>query len=174
MAKTGPAGGIASKKVSLKTLRVLVVEDHADMRTGLTVLFKLLGCQARFAVDVASARAAAKEERFDVLLSDINLPDGDGWALVRELREIARRPGIAVAMSGFGGDRDISESKEAGFDVHLVKPFAPEELTKILQSVAEALAEKNARGPSSPPLKRKLAHLRSDGGPSPLVIFPFL
>ena len=156
----------------MKCLRVLVVEDHADMRTGLTVLFKLLGCHARFAADLAAARKAAGEERFDVLLSDINLPDGDGWDLLRELQELGRRPQVAIAMSGFGSDKDIATSHAAGFDVHLIKPFAPTELTGILQRAADArAAEKDVR-PAAPP-KRKLAHIPSDGRAAP-VIYPYL
>ncbi len=151
--------------MSLKALRLLVVEDHADMRTGLGVLFKLLGCQARFTVDLASARQAAHEERFDVLLSDINLPDGDGWDLVREMKKEGRRPRMAIAMSGFGSDRDVSESQDAGFDVHLVKPFPPGELTAILERVAERLARKDELTAPTPP-KRKLAHLRPEAVPA--------
>jgi DNA-binding response OmpR family regulator len=155
-------------KSSVKALKILVVEDHADMRSGLAALFKLFGCRARFAPDVEAARAAILEERFDVLLSDINLPDGSGWALLRELQALDRRPGMAITMSGFGSDRDISASREAGFDLHLVKPFAPEELTSALRRAAGALPEAESRVISTP-RKRKLAHLRSDGGPAPYI-----
>jgi CheY-like chemotaxis protein len=140
----------------MKALRVLVVEDHADMRTGLAVLFKLLGCQSRFAIDLASARKIACEERFDVLLSDINLPDGDGWDLLRELQTLGCRPAVAVAMSGFGSEKDISQSEAAGFDVHLVKPFPPAELMAILERAAKALPEKGG----SAARKRKMAHCK--------------
>jgi CheY-like chemotaxis protein len=153
---------------SSKGLKILVVEDHADMRTGLDLLFKLVGCRARFAPDVAAARAAIHEECVDVLLSDINLPDGSGWALLRELQALDRRPALAIAMSGFGSDKDIGASHEAGFDLHLVKPFPPEELTTALQRAAEARPEKESRAAPAP-RKRKLAHLRSDGGPAPLI-----
>ena len=142
------------------------------MRTGLTVLFKLLGCQAQFTYNLATARAAATQEHFDVLLSDINLPDGDGWTLMRELRETGRKPRVAIAMSGFGGDRDICESKEAGFDLHLVKPFAPEELTKILQRAAEDVLASEPRV-ASPRVKKKLAHVRA-AGESTAIFYPMI
>jgi CheY-like chemotaxis protein len=170
--KTEPGETGLGNKEPIKALRLLVVEDQADMRTGLAVLFKFLGCRARFAVDLASARLAAREERFDVLLSDINLPDGDGWDLLRELAAAGRRPPAAIAMSGFGSHNDLARSRAAGFDTHLVKPFAPEELTAILQRVAEALPDKESRI-SSTPRKRKLAHVRLDGG-APPMIYPCL
>ena len=154
----------------MRALRVLTVEDHADMRTSLGILFKFLGCQARFSSTLASARVAAREEHFDVLLSDINLPDGDGWDLLRELKELDRLPGVAIAMSGFCCDKDIAASLAAGFDVHLIKPFTPRELTGILQSAADALPEKQSRSAS----KRKLAWVKSDGGPSAMVRYPFV
>jgi DNA-binding response OmpR family regulator len=156
----GAPGGV-------KALKILVVEDHADMRTGLAVFFKLCGCQARLVPDVAAARSAIRAELFDVLLSDIHLPDGNGWALLRELQELGRRPAMAIAMSGFGSAKDLSASREAGFDLHLIKPFAPEELASALERAAEARPEKSAG--SATPRKRKLTHLRSDGGPAPYV-----
>jgi two-component system CheB/CheR fusion protein len=168
---TEATGRRAGKKGSMKALRVLVVEDHADMRTGLKILFQFLGCRARFAVDLASAREAAREEHFDVLLSDINLPDGSGWDLLRELTERGHRPAAAVAMSGFGSGKDISESQVAGFDVHLIKPFAPEQLMAILERSADALPpQKDVQRPRIRP-KRKLGHVPSDGGPAPMVYF---
>jgi DNA-binding response OmpR family regulator len=167
--KTDPGASRIAKRGSLKAVRLLVVEDHADMRTSLAILFRMLGCQARFAADLASARVAAGEERFDVLLSDINLPDGDGWDLLREMVERGQRPATAIAMSGFGSNKDIAESHLAGFDQHLVKPFAPEELTAIVQRAADALAQKERAALP----KRKLGHVRSDGGCAPMVYLSF-
>jgi CheY-like chemotaxis protein len=166
--KPKTAGKNFDAKGNVKALKILVVEDHADMRTGLNVLFKLFGCRARFVTNVAAALAAIHEERFDVLLSDISLPDGSGWALLRELQALHKRPAMAIAMSGFGSDKDISASRDAGFDLHLVKPFAPEELTAALQRAADALPEKESQVASTP-RKRKLAHLPSDGGAAPYI-----
>ncbi len=124
----------------MKALRILVVEDHADMRTGLGVLFKMLGCHATMTENLAGARKAAGAENFDVILSDINLPDGDGWDLLRELAAAGRRPLTAIAMSGFGSDKDIAASGVAGFMHHLIKPFPPEELKVILELAAAQLS----------------------------------
>jgi CheY-like chemotaxis protein len=69
------------------------------MRQALEAFFQLLGHRARFVSDVASALQAAAEERFEFLLADIRLPDGDGWELLRQLDQAGRRPPAAVAMS---------------------------------------------------------------------------
>lgn len=119
-------------------LRILVVENHPDMRVGLEVFLKVFGHRVRFAADMAAALRAAGEETFDLLLSDISLPDGDGWELLRRLDAAGRRPPRAVAMSGFGSAADLARSREAGFQTHLVKPFQPEELEVALGPVPAA------------------------------------
>ena len=118
------------------SLHILVVENHPDTRQGLDVFLKMLGHRARFAEDVETALAAATNgEKFDLLLSDISLPDGNGWDLLRRLDESGHRPPHAVAMSGFGSGADTEKSRAAGFETHLVKPFPPEELEHALQAV---------------------------------------
>jgi CheY-like chemotaxis protein len=120
----------------LGSLHILVVENHPDTRQGLDVFLKMLGHSARFAEDVETALAAATGgEKFDLLLSDISLPDGNGWDLLRRLDEENHRPPHAVAMSGFGSGADTEKSRAAGFETHLVKPFPPEELESALQAV---------------------------------------
>ena len=154
-----------SKIKNLNALRILVVEDHLEMRTALEVLFRLLGCPARFAVDMASARQAAGEERFDVLLSDINLPDGSGWDLVRELKEKSCRTKVAISMSGSVTGKDAAASREAGFDFHLIKPFEAQELMAILERTADALTSpENAVAAAAPRRPKKNARLRPEDG----------
>ena len=124
-------------KVQKPVLRLLVVEDQCDLRTALQTFFSLLGHQARFVENVASALQAAREESFDVLLSDIGLPDGDGWDLLHQLEETGHRPSCAIAMSGYCLAEDIAKSKAAGFALHLIKPFPPEELEQFLATIGE-------------------------------------
>lgn len=134
---------VKDTKASSKTrtparpLRLLVVEDHLDTRNGLELFLGMLGYELRFAVNVASALAAAGEEKFDVLLSDIGLPDGNGWELLRELDKRGRRPAVAIAMSGFNTDQDLACSRDAGFSMHLVKPFQPEKLAAALEQAGK-------------------------------------
>ena len=99
-----------------------------------------LGHAVDSASTVQTALAALVETRCDLLLSDIGLPDGNGWELLQRL-EGATRPGFAVAMSGFGMNADQSRSRAAGFQHHLIKPFHPEELDAILGKVRAAQPE---------------------------------
>lgn len=74
---------------------------------------------------------------FDVLLSNIGLPDGNGWDLIREVGK--SRPAYAIAMSGFGTKADCERSAEAGFGHHLVKPVSVAELAALLDQVVAEL-----------------------------------
>jgi CheY-like chemotaxis protein/two-component sensor histidine kinase len=101
-------------------LRILLVEDHDDTRRILSRLLRQAGHDVLAAASVAMAREALEDSPFDLLISDLGLPDGDGLSVVREAK--ARQPLKAIAMSGFGMEEDISRSHAAGFDVHLTKP----------------------------------------------------
>lgn len=129
--------GVKKKSVVPKTkkalsLRVLVVENHPDMRQGLKTFLAMLEFHACIVEDLASARQAAEKESFDVLLTDISLPDGDGWDLVGQLRDANCLPLTTIAMSGFGSPSDVLRSERAGFMNHLIKPFMPDELEGLL------------------------------------------
>ena len=96
------------------------------------------------APDMKSALKLAPKAQFDVLVSDIGLPDGDGWELVRQLRE--KIPDLkAIAMSGYGMRSDLAKSEAAGYATHIVKPFGPVELDAALKKV---LTEKETAGKS--------------------------
>ncbi len=162
-------GRDAEVKAVRSVLKILVVEDNAEFRGGLLNFLKSLGCHVQAADSVECGRVLARAERFDVLLSDINLPDGDGWALLRELDSLGRRPPVAIAMSGFGSDRDIAESHSAGFEVHLVKPFPPEDLTVILDRAAKTLPPHRVVSSAPLPPKRKLGWGRRDAGSAGMI-----
>ena len=117
-------GGAAGGKP--RGLRIFIVEDHADTARGLAMYLRANGHQVHVALDVRSARQLATEIDYDILLSDIGLPDGNGWDLLEELS--ARRPITAIAMSGYNTDADRERSKAAGFVEHLPKPLTPDEL----------------------------------------------
>lgn len=130
-------GDAAEPKVR-KALRILVVEDHLDTAMSLRLLLKMDGHEVLIAGSVAEALKAAGEFEFDLLMSDIGLPDGRGTDLIRQLRERIERPFDAIAMTGFGMEEDIEQSRTAGFTAHLTKPV---EFTTLRQTVA-ALAER--------------------------------
>ncbi|MFN2509667.1 MAG: response regulator [Chthoniobacterales bacterium] len=116
--------------MSSKPLRVIVVEDHADTAEGLRKFLTRIGYKVYIAPDVSCARALAKAVEYDVLLSDLRLPDGTGWDLMEELS--AEGPVRAVAMSGYNTEEDIEHSFRVGFLDHIAKPLAPEALTAAL------------------------------------------
>lgn len=119
-------------------LRILLVEDHADTAEAMADLLDGLGYEVTVAGSVAQGLAAAEaaggSEGFDLLLSDLGLPDGSGHDLMREL---VRRYGLrGIALSGYGMEEDIRKSQEAGFEKHLTKPVTLQALRSALQQVA--------------------------------------
>jgi len=122
--------------MSTQKLRILIVEDHIDTAFGLKMYFVNRGHDVRVALDLESARTVATEFPFDILLSDLMLPDGTGWELVQELS--AAGPVRAIALSGHNSDEDIARSEAAGFRSHLAKPIAMSELDRIFAETMKA------------------------------------
>ncbi|HMF29444.1 MAG TPA: ATP-binding protein, partial [Candidatus Cybelea sp.] len=118
-------------------LRVLVVDDNRDSADSLAVLLEMKGHDARVAYDGNSAVAAAKAYLPHLVLTDLAMPNVDGFGLLRELRS---NPKLSltrvVAMSGFGQASDREQSLAAGFDAHLVKPLEIDVLNELLDSVS--------------------------------------
>src|SRR5215211_5673452 len=115
------------------SLAILVVEDHANTAQSIQRYLRLRGYRVHVAPDVRSARALASSVKFDLLLSDIGLPDGNGWELLEEL--CTDRSIRAIAMSGYDTDADRARSKAAGFLEHLAKPLTPNELDRAFERV---------------------------------------
>ncbi len=113
-----------------RSLRVLMVEDHEDTRRVLRRLLERWGHRVQTAGSVAEARAILGTETFDLLLSDLGLPDGTGLEVVATLRAQSDIP--AIAMSGYGMEADLARARTAGFTEHLVKPVAAERLREVL------------------------------------------
>lgn len=103
-------------------LRLLIVEDHADTLATLERLLKRRGYSTRTASSIAEALEVAREYEFDVLLSDIGLPDGEGTELLRRFQKEHGWVPPSIAMSGFGMEEDRYRSQQAGFAEHLTKP----------------------------------------------------
>lgn len=103
-----------------RPVRILLVEDHEDTLKVMAQLLKSGGHTIRTAASVQAALEIADAETFDLLISDIGLPDGSGLELIGKMK--AKQPIRGIALSGFGMDEDLNRSKEAGFDVHLTKP----------------------------------------------------
>jgi CheY-like chemotaxis protein len=119
-------------------LRILLVENHEDSLTYLTRYLQQLGHEVCGARDMASAIKVISSSNFDVLISDIGLPDGDGWQLIRQMTP---KP-FGIAMSGFGTSSDREKSLAAGYKHHLTKPFLPDDLDVLLEEAASQITEK--------------------------------
>jgi CheY-like chemotaxis protein len=113
--------------------RILVVEDHEPTRAALVQLLTSRGHTVQAAESVAAAHELAGAREFDMVVSDIALPDGDGHTLMRELRDRYGLPGIAL--SGYGMEEDLRRSSEAGFSAHLVKPVTLDDLEGALAAL---------------------------------------
>ena len=116
------------------SLKFFVVENHQDTLDAIRMFLEAQGHSVEVAPDMKSALKLAPQAKFDILISDIGLPDGDGWELMKVLRE--KIPGLkAIAMSGYGMRADLDKSKAAGYSAHLIKPFGPVELNEALKKV---------------------------------------
>ena len=126
-----PATGDGETRSDRK-LRILMVDDDEDTRVVLSRLLTKCGHEI---IAVESVEAALKklEEQFDALISDIGLPDGSGYDLMREAKRRQSLKGIAL--SGFGAEEDVRRSKEAGFDYHMTKPVNFQDLRALLRQI---------------------------------------
>lgn len=115
-----------------RSLRLLVVEDDKTSLNVLTHLLRRRGHSVSPASSVAEALELAGKETFDLVISDLGLPDGTGLELMRAIKRHHGWPGIAL--SGFGMDTDLRDSYAAGFSTHLVKPVSSGDLTRAIAS----------------------------------------
>lgn len=105
---------------SRESLQILLVEDHVATATIIGKLLQRLGHRVAMAHCVADAIALSASRPFDLLISDIGLPDGTGIDVIRHIRKSSDMP--AIALSGFGMEQDIARSLDAGFAEHIIKP----------------------------------------------------
>ena len=117
-----------------KSLRLLLVEDHEDTNHSLTRMLRRRGYEVHPAFNIRSALDLAASQEFDVLVSDIGLPDGSGTDLFRTLR--AQRQIFGIALSGYGMEEDICRSRDVGFAHHLVKPVDLNKLDSLIQEMS--------------------------------------
>ena len=116
------------------SLQILLVEDHEDTRRTLSRLIERWGHAVETAGTSAEALQAVAAKRFDLVISDLGLPDAHGNELMRQLRKSSDIRGIAV--SGYGTEIDVERSLQAGFDVHLAKPIGAQRLRAAIAELA--------------------------------------
>jgi signal transduction histidine kinase len=134
-----PTNPTAARSVSLpggarKSMRILLVEDHEDTNRSLTNLLRRRGYKVQSADSLSSALKCAANDSFDLLISDIGLPDGTGIELMEKLG--AGNSLAGIALTGFGMEDDIRRSRDVGFSEHLVKPVDLNKLDAVIQKLA--------------------------------------
>jgi PAS domain S-box-containing protein len=129
----GPVLFLESEPPRMKHIQVLFVEDHEDTARVLGRILRNAGFDVSHAGTIAEALTLARARRFDLLISDLGLPDGSGLDLIKALREAQGLKGIAL--SGFGTDEDVAASAAAGFAAHLTKPVDWERLRAEIEKL---------------------------------------
>jgi CheY-like chemotaxis protein len=134
---TSLSGGAPETKPGERlAMRLLLVEDHEDTQQSLTRLLQRRGYEVRVAGSLQSALAVAPDYNFDVLISDMGLPDGTGLDLMAKLCQDRSVRGIAL--SGYGMEEDVQRSRNAGYAEHLTKPVDIHKLDTAIQRVGSA------------------------------------
>jgi CheY-like chemotaxis protein len=120
-----------------RSLRILLVEDHDDTAQVLSRLLRSLNHDISIAATVGDAlQIFSGKPSFDLLISDIGLPDGTGMDLIRQVRQTSKVP--AIALTGFGMEDDIAACRDAGFDNHLTKPLNFGKLQMMIEQMGNS------------------------------------
>lgn len=131
---------------TLDKLAILVVDDSEDTSEMLSQLLKVTGATVTSAASGQQALRIIAEKEFDVVLSDISMPEMDGFEFLRRLRQLPGRGDVPVlALTGYGRPEDIERAQREGFFSHVTKPFDVHALLQIL---------KRMHGDSGPSLGR--------------------
>ncbi len=144
LATAGSAGALAESDAKRsgadrqpgagRPLRILLVEDHAATRQTLTRLLTRRKHTVFPAGTMTEALEFVASGPFDLIVSDIGLPDGDGCALMQQLLRV--QPGLpGIALSGYGMERDIERSRQAGFSTHFIKPIDVQSLDRAMHAL---------------------------------------
>ena len=121
-------------------MKTLLVEDNADTSIMLAKGLEMAGCKVRTVGTVAEALNILIQESFDVIVSDVGLPDGHGIGLMHGVRGFCDTP--AIALTAFSAPADIARCVEAGFDAHLAKPS---EIGVIYEEMRRLVRERKAK-----------------------------
>lgn len=132
----GPVLFLEREPAPLQHIQILFVEDHEDTARVLGRILKNAGFDVSHAGSLAQARELAAGRRFDLLISDVGLPDGSGLELMKALRDAQGLSGIAL--SGFGTEEDVAASMAAGFAAHLTKPVDWDRLRSEIERLVPA------------------------------------
>src|SRR5437764_2658385 len=112
--------------------RLLVVDDHEDTCTGLKMILERRGYEITIAYTADQAAEKARQEKFDLLMSDIGVPERSGYDVMQGIRG---RAVLGTAVMGFGMEHDVNRARAAGFSEHLTKPINFERLEEVIQQL---------------------------------------
>ncbi|MCY7322569.1 MAG: response regulator, partial [Phormidesmis sp. CAN_BIN36] len=134
-----PVNDSSDNVPSLEGLHILVVDDQADTREMFQFVLETYGAEVRA---VASARAAiaalSENPKYDALISDVGMPEENGYFLIQQVRLLSAEAGgqiPAVALTGYAGEQERQLAIEAGFQAHLAKPVEPVRLAQIVATL---------------------------------------
>jgi signal transduction histidine kinase len=125
-----------NERVLSRRHRLLVVDDHADTCSGMKMMLERRGYDITVAHSAGQAVEETQREDFDLLISDIGLPDRSGYELMRELRQ--SKGLLGIALSGFGMEADVNKARDAGFSEHLTKPINFDRLEQAIRHLLES------------------------------------
>lgn len=126
--------------LTLDGLRVLIVDDETDTREWVSTVLQEYGAQAIAVGSVEEALEALEQLKPDVLVSDIGMPGGDGYTLIRKVRELEPETGgriPAVALTAYASVEDYKQALAAGFQLHVAKPVRAAELVAVVASLGQ-------------------------------------
>ncbi len=132
-------GAPLARPLELSDLRVLLVDDEADSRDLLNLVLNSCGAIVTITSSAVEAFEAVKREKFDVIVSDIGMPDEDGFSLIRKIRELSNEEGgnvPAIALTAYARSEDRVQALRSGFQMHVAKPVEPAELIAIVANLA--------------------------------------
>jgi CheY-like chemotaxis protein len=156
--------GDRALEVRLDGVDVLVVDDEPDARELVSAVLTRCGAKVRQAASFDDAIARLREQRPDVLLSDIGLPQQDGYALMRRVRQMTPAEGglvPAAALTAYAGEEAHRRALAAGFQAHVAKPIEPADLTLLVASLSGRAHSETARTQLEA-RARSAAHARDD------------
>ena len=149
MTTTGTEPAIRTAPDKSDNLHILIAEDHADGADSMAILLRLLGHEVHIARNGSAALELARAANPDVVLLDLGLPQMSGFDVAKKLSESRpRKTPLLIAVTGWGREEDRRKSREAGIDLHLLKPVDPVALQCILvrfQALVKGARLKNDR-----------------------------
>lgn len=131
-------GALLNCPPELSDLRVLLVDDEADSRDLLNLILDSCGAKVTVTSSAAEAFEAVKREKFDVIVSDIGMPDEDGFSFIGKVRELSNEENgdvPAIALTAYARAEDRVKALRSGFQMHVAKPVEPAELIAIVANL---------------------------------------